>query len=141
VTAVAEPAAGSRFAGWRDGAGETVSSADRYTFPVEADTELVATFEPAPETWVEATAVSRCTGKQARVVAHLHNAGDRLLTVRLSSPFGQRQVDDLRPGGDVRRPFPARARVIAAGEVELTVTDRDGASGVVAVPYRAVDCR
>jgi hypothetical protein len=75
------------------------------------------------------------------VVAHVHNTGDRPLAVLLSSPFGQRQVDELRPGKDVRRPFPARTRVIAAGEVELTVTDRDGASGVVGVPYRAADCR
>lgn len=141
VTAVARPAAGSRFAGWRDGAGETVSSADRYTFALTADTELIATFEPAPEAWVEATAVSRCTGKRAQVVAHLRNVGDRPLAVRLSSPFGQRQVDELRPGRDVRRPFPAHARVIAAGDVELTVTDADGATGVVGVPYRAVDCR
>ncbi|MFD7307229.1 glycosyl hydrolase family 28-related protein [Promicromonospora sp. NPDC059942] len=140
VTAVADPAPGSRFAGWRDADGGTVSSASRYPFALTADTRLVATFEPAPETWVEARATTRCTGPKAQVVVRLRNTGPEALAVRLTSPFGQRQVAGLAPGADTRLTLPTRARSVAAGEVALTVTDDAGAAGVVALPYDAAAC-
>ncbi|SDK54011.1 Uncharacterised Sugar-binding Domain [Glycomyces sambucus] len=141
VTAVAEAAPGARFTEWRNGSGEAVSTDAAYAFALGGDTALVAVFAPAPETLLEAVAVTRCSGRKAHLVVQLYNAGDEPLSVRASTPFGQRRFGEVDPGDSARRQIPTRLARVAAGEVELTVTGADGATGVVTVHYDAVNCR
>ncbi|GAA1673119.1 hypothetical protein GCM10009830_19240 [Glycomyces endophyticus] len=141
VTAAAEAAPGSRFAEWRDGSGATVSTEARYAFALQGDTALVAVFAPAPETWVEAVAVSECRGRKAHLVIHLSSTGGGPLAVALSSPYGDRRVDGLDGGEDATRQIPTRSRSIRAGEVAMTVTAADGTTGTAVLRYEAADCR
>jgi hypothetical protein len=141
VTAVAEPAEGARFTEWRNGSGETVSTDARYTFALQADTALVAAFEPAPETWITAAAVSKCIGKKAHIVVRLYNGATETVSLQLSTPYGQREVDELDPDTGARLQIPTRSTRIQAGEVEVTVTDADGETGVLTLRYKAVNCR
>lgn len=141
VTVAAEAAAGARFAEWRNGSGEVVSTDARYTFALQGDTELTAVFAPAPETWLEAEAVSLCAGRQVRIAVYLRNTAAEALAVSLSSPFGERRIGEFGPGAYAFRQFPTRSAAVGAGAVEVEVTNADGATGALVLPFEAADCR
>ncbi|MEU6250553.1 glycosyl hydrolase family 28-related protein [Glycomyces sp. NPDC047010] len=141
VTAVAEAAAGSRFAEWRNGSGEVVSTDARYVFALPGDTTLTAVFAPAPEAWLDAVAVMECKGRKAHLVIRLSSDGGEPLLVEVSTPYGDRRIGELGPGERARLQVPTRARSVRDGEVAVTVTDADGSTGVATLRYEGVDCR
>jgi hypothetical protein len=76
--------------------------------------------EPRPA--VTAKAVPACVGKQVNVTVQAVNDDSIPIDVIFTTPYGERTVRNVAPGGMAQRAFAARAASIEAGVVTVTAT-------------------
>jgi len=88
---------------------------------------------------VSATAVPRCLAGRAYVAVRATNDGAVPADVTLSTPFGERTVAGVAPGGSAYQSFSARSATLDAGSARVTATG-DGRSSSDDVAYQALDC-
>ncbi|MDO8149165.1 discoidin domain-containing protein [Isoptericola sp. b515] len=103
----------------------------QYTSVAEIDI-----FGRPAEVPVDVTARSACLGGTAAVAVRAKNTSDGALDMRLVTPYGTRDVEDVAPGAWAYQAFTTREAQIDAGEVEVDVEGM----GVVSATYDAASC-
>ncbi|WP_158614112.1 GDSL-type esterase/lipase family protein [Cellulomonas sp. PhB143] len=93
---------------------------------------------------LEVTAQARCVGSQPYVAVRAQNAGADAVGVRLTTPYGEKEVAQVASGRSAAQSFKVRdatpGGATSAGTVYVTGTQPGGASATVAEPYAAVSC-
>ncbi|KQQ08264.1 sugar-binding protein [Rathayibacter sp. Leaf296] len=100
--------------------------------------------EPAPTVDVAVTTRTFCLGKKPRLAVTATNHEAAAVSLRYSTPIGDRSTTSLRPGKATAVVLTAPKKPLAAGVVAVTArTTRDGVAVTqrIDVPYRAVTCR
>ena len=139
---VAEPGGGFVHTGWRDESGAVVSTEPTLDLVLDADRSLVAVFEEAPPLSIAVTVAPRCAGPLVLLPVEVGNVGASTVKLRITTPYGSRDVSKVAPGKTVSRTFvPGRSRV-PAGEVTVVGTVRGtDLTRTTTVAYDALDCR
>ncbi|WP_353707730.1 alpha-L-arabinofuranosidase C-terminal domain-containing protein [Cellulosimicrobium sp. ES-005] len=122
------------------GVGEEFS----YEFPAHSITFVrLHASDAAPELDLAVEVSPRCLAGKAYVAVRATNGEDVLVSVTLSTPFGQKTVADVAPGKNVYQSFAARATSAPAGTATVTgtaVVDGEQVTTTVDVAYDALDC-
>ncbi len=93
-----------------------------------------------PAVALDVQAQTRCLAGKAYVAVRATNTGDDPADVRLVTSFGQREFEDVVPGGSAYQSFAARAISTPQGTVTAVGTGTDGQSRSWDVTYDATTC-
>lgn len=114
----------------------------RYSAVAASEWQVVAD-DPGTRPAATVTAEARCLPGRAVVVVGVTNEHGSPVDLTVETPFGTRDVDDVRPGGTATQRFVTREPALEPGEVTVTLRgDVDGAAAYrdVTVPYAGASC-
>ncbi|MTG88598.1 hypothetical protein GJV82_06520 [Cellulosimicrobium sp. BIT-GX5] len=83
--------------------------------------------------------VARCLAGTAYVAVRATNEDTVRVDVTLSTPFGERTVEGVRPGASAYQSFSSRSATLDAGSARVSAS-AGGRTAAVDVAYETVDC-